>query len=64
MEKGSVGLGVNTKKADLLSSTARLDFLEVAGIRFGVRLSPEIDIDNKFKQQELLNAIKPQEYLH
>ena len=64
MEKGSVGLGVNTKKSDLLSSTARLDFLAVAGIAFGVRLAPEIDIDNKFKQHELLNAIKPQEYIH
>lgn len=57
-------MGINVKKSDLLSSAARLDFLEVAGMRFGVRIVPEIDMDNKFKQNELLNAITPQEYIH
>lgn len=52
MEKGSLGLGVESKKQDLLSST--------------VRLAREKDIDKEFITHNLMlqQVQKPQEYLH
>ena len=68
MEKRSSGLGVkslDSKKSELLSSTARLDFLEVAGMRVGVKNASVINIEIEFAM-DLRATYKNlhQEYIH
>ena len=57
-------MGIGSKKHDLLSTTACLDFLKASGVVLGVKHAPEKDIDREFKHYKILDALKPQERHH